>query len=263
MCKTHDMKIEEIKSILKPETELEKRIISTPEFIEGAAYGKPRPGHPEGQVVYHIREVLNNVDKYSTPENRSDLRIIALIHDTFKYKVDNTKPKVGMNHHALIARRFAEQFVQIPEYVLDIIELHDEAYNAWQLGGRKGDWYKAEKRGNELLGKLQTDHRIDLYLAFYGCDNNTGDKEQENYYWFFMLDYQNRGKKDYDKFMAQYKLDHECCPECGSTEYSTTLVGYPMYSDDREAFKDLNSCVCSYCGDRHTRHDRVPKKIEV
>ncbi len=173
-----------LQELLKPETELEKRIVSTPEFIEGANYGKPRHGHPEGQVGYHIREVLDNVDKISTPENRADLRLIALIHDTFKNKVDNTKPKAGMNHHAMIARKFAEKFIQIPEYVLDIIELHDEAYNAWQQGGRKGDWYKAEKRADALLGKLGTEDRIHLYLEFYYCDNNTGDKEQENYHWF-------------------------------------------------------------------------------
>jgi NOL1/NOP2/fmu family ribosome biogenesis protein len=170
------MKLEEIREIIKPETELEKRIVSDPDFVIGAGYGKPRPGHPEGQVVYHIREVLDNVEKFSTSENREELRLIALIHDTFKNKVDHTQPKVGMNHHAMIARKFAEKFIQIPEYVLDVIELHDEAYNAWQQGGRKGDWYKAEKRAAALLGKLQTDTRIDLYMAFYKCDNQTGDK---------------------------------------------------------------------------------------
>jgi hypothetical protein len=178
------MKLEEIKALLKPETELEKRIINDPEFIEGANYGKPRNGHPEGQVVYHIREVLDNIDKMTDQDDRENLRLIALIHDTLKYKVDPTKPRSGMNHHAMIARKFAEKFIQIPELVLDIIELHDEAYNAWQQGGRKGDWYKAEKRADELLNRLQTDHRILLYMNFYYCDNNTGDKEQENYVWF-------------------------------------------------------------------------------
>jgi hypothetical protein len=178
------MKLEEIREIIKPESELEKRIVSDPEFVEGAGYGKPRNGHPEGQVVYHIREVLDNVEKFSTPENREDLRLIAIIHDTFKFKVDSTKPRSGMNHHAMIARKFAEKFIQIPEYVLDIIELHDEAYNAWQQGGRKGDWYKAEKRAGALVDKLQTETRIKLYMAFYKCDNLTGDKEQDNYEWF-------------------------------------------------------------------------------
>lgn len=179
------MKLEEIKEILKPETELEKRIISDPEFIQGAGYGKPRSGHPEGQVVYHIREVLDNVDKM--PKDypyRKELRLIALIHDTFKYKVDHTKPKVGMNHHAMIARKFAEKF-NLHKDLLDIIEWHDEAYNSWQEGSRRGNWYKAEKRASELLRKLENDDRFNLYLEFYSCDNRTGDKEQDNYDWFF------------------------------------------------------------------------------
>lgn len=174
----------DVRAILKPETDLEKRIVSDPDFIEGALFGKPRNGHPEGQVVYHIREVLDNVDKFSTPENRTDLRLIAILHDTFKHKVDPTKPRSGMNHHAMIARKYAEKFIQIPEYLLDIIELHDEGYNSWQQGGRKGDWYKAGVRAEALVGKLQTETRIDLYIAFYKCDNLTGDKEQENYEWF-------------------------------------------------------------------------------
>jgi hypothetical protein len=178
------MNKKEINEILKPESELEKRIISEEDFIVGCDYGRIRPGHPEGKVIYHIREVLDNIDKLSDQEHRENLRLIALVHDTFKYKVDQTKPKSGMNHHAMIARRFAQKFIQIPEMVLDIIELHDEAYNAWQQGGRKGDWYKAEKRADELLGKLQSDHRVLLYMNFYYCDNNTGDKEQENYVWF-------------------------------------------------------------------------------
>lgn len=176
------MKIDEIRGILKPETELEKRVVADPEFVIGAGYGKPRKGHPEGQVVYHIREVLDNVEKYSNEENRADLRLIALIHDTFKFKVDQTKQKSGENHHAMIARRFAEKFPQIPNYILDIIELHDEAYNSWQQGGRKGNWYQAEERGKKLIKRLG--ENIDLYLVFYQCDNETGDKDQDNCNWF-------------------------------------------------------------------------------
>lgn len=28
---------------------------------EGLHYGKPRPGHPEGQVINHVKEVLENI----------------------------------------------------------------------------------------------------------------------------------------------------------------------------------------------------------
>lgn len=173
-----------IEEIIKPETSLEKRIISNEEFIEGALWGKPRKGHPEGEVILHIGEVLKNVDKYSTIKNRQKLRLIALIHDTFKNKVDETKPKSGENHHAMIARRFAEKFITDKE-ILDIIELHDEAYNAWCKGDRDGKWDKADIRANNLIRKLGDS--IDLYLTFYQCDNETGNKEQYNFNWFEKL----------------------------------------------------------------------------
>jgi len=95
-----------IEELIKPETELEKLIVSDPEFIEGANWGKPRPGHPEGTVLLHIVEVLKNVDKLLENVHyddavpiRKNLRLIAICHDTFKYKVDGTKSKEGENHH--------------------------------------------------------------------------------------------------------------------------------------------------------------------
>lgn len=171
-----------IEELLKPETELERQIMKDPEFIIGANWGKSRNGHPEGKVAYHIAEVLANVEKYSDESNRRELRLIAIIHDTFKHKVDQSQPKVGSNHHAMIARKFAEKF-NIDNDVLDVIELHDEAYNAWSMGDRKGNWNGAEKRLEQLLHRLN-DQDYKLYETFYMCDNETGNKTQESFEWF-------------------------------------------------------------------------------
>lgn len=172
--------MEEIKQIIKPENKIEELIINDPYFITGALWGEPREGHPEGKVIYHIREVLDNVDKYSNSDNRADLRLIAIVHDTFKNNVDLTKPKSGENHHGMIARRFAEKYVN-NKHVLDIIELHDEAFNCWQKGNRDGKWDKAQERLNKFLEK---DLDFTLYTIFYQCDNETGDKSQECIQWF-------------------------------------------------------------------------------
>ena len=177
------MDADEIVKILRPEGSLENTIVTNPEFIEGCDYGKPRRGHPEGKVVYHITDVLNNIEKYSTPSNRSNLRLIALVHDSFKYKVDRSKPKTGENHHGYLARKFLERFIS-DEMVLEVVELHDEAYLSWFLGGRKGKWEKAVERGVRLAERLSKSNSMDLYLAFYRCDNETGDKERENFIWF-------------------------------------------------------------------------------
>ena len=176
-----------IKQIVKPENGIEIAIVSNADFIEGCSYGKIRPGHPEGKVIYHIKEVLDNIDKFfGESDDREALRLIALVHDTFKHKVDHKKPKVGDNHHGTIARVFAQQYTQ-DHMVLQIIEKHDEAYNAWSVGGRRGEWYKAEERANKLIQGLRIDGGLGLYIKFYKCDNATGDKEQDNYYWFIDL----------------------------------------------------------------------------
>jgi len=176
-----------IKQLIKPENGIEEAIIATDEFIIGANWGKVRSGHPEAQVIYHIKEVLENIDKwYGDDEDREDLRLIALVHDTFKYKVDQTKPKSGDNHHGTIARIFTQKFIT-DHQLLQIIEKHDEAYNSWSVGGRRGNWYKAEERANKLIQGLVLEGCLDLYVKFYRCDNATGDKEQENFNWFVNL----------------------------------------------------------------------------
>ena len=176
-----------INDIIKPKSGVEVAICNDPEFEKGAMYGKPRSGHPEGAVIYHIQEVLANIDKfYGDDTDRDELRVIAIIHDTFKNKVDQTQPKAGENHHGMIARRFAEKF-PLHQDVLTVIQLHDDAYNAWSAGGRHGDWYKAKKRASNLINALQVENCLDLYVKFYKCDNATGDKSQDNYKWFVEL----------------------------------------------------------------------------
>lgn len=173
-----------INNIIKPETYLELKIISDPLFIDGALWGKPRNGHPEGLVIYHIGDVLKNIDLHSSIDNREKLRLIAIIHDTFKYKVDRTKNKDGENHHAMIARRFAEKYISDTD-ILDIIELHDEAFNSWRKGKLKNKWSVSEERALKLRDRLGKN--IDTYMLFYKCDNSTGNKYSEDYQWFSEL----------------------------------------------------------------------------
>ncbi len=174
----------DIEGLIKPETGLEKAIIADDEFKQGCLYGIPRPGHPEGLVIFHIAEVLSNVNKYSSGNMRTDLRLIGIVHDTFKGKVDRTRPKVGDNHHAGIARKFAERYIENTG-VLEVIETHDEAYQSWQQGAKKGNWNTAEERAKRLIQRINS--YLDLYLTFYKCDNRTGDKCIDSYSWFMNI----------------------------------------------------------------------------
>ena len=122
------------------ETPLERSIAADPEWQAGVVWGVPRAGHLEGPVMYHIADVLANIDRACpAATDRRMLRLIALLHDTFKYKVDEHKPRVGKNHHAHIARVFAERYISDP-VLLDIIELHDVAYHCWRLGHHRQQW---------------------------------------------------------------------------------------------------------------------------
>lgn len=79
------------------------------------------------------------------------------------------------------ARRFAERLID-DQPVLEVIELHDEAFNAWQLGNRDGKWDKAQARAERLVVRLGD--TFFLYLAFYECDNTTEGKESACLDWF-------------------------------------------------------------------------------
>lgn len=164
------------------ENELERRIAADPAWQQGVVWGKPRAGHLEGPVKFHIADVLANIDRQAPSlEERRVLRLIALIHDTFKYCVNEQKPRVGMNHHAMIARTFAERYLDDP-ILLDIIELHDEAYNSWKLGAVRGKWDRANERVERLFERLGS--ALPLYVRFFYADSETESKDRAPMAWF-------------------------------------------------------------------------------
>lgn len=170
--------------MITPETDLEKQLLRDAELTTGLNWGKPRKGHPEGSVEQHVVDVLANIDKEEPYDYRTSLRLIAIIHDSFKYKVDRSQPRIGNNHHAVIARQFAEKYIT-DKNILNIIELHDEAYNAWQVGSRKNNWEKAEYRALRLIERLGDS--LELFCSFYKCDNATGTKRGDDYEWFIKI----------------------------------------------------------------------------
>lgn len=174
----------EIIEILNPETDLEKMILNDSLFIIGVDYGKVRNGHPEGKIIYHIRDVFKNIDKhYEDDEQRKKLRLIALFHDTCKFQVDYDQRRVGENHHGYLARKFAEKYISDKD-ILMIIEHHDDAYNIWKRSGKRNEWDKGEKDLIRLLDKINDPY---LYSTFYLCDNSTGSKKNDDYEWFLEI----------------------------------------------------------------------------
>ncbi len=173
---------DQIIAILKPETELERQFIADPDFQIGLMYGKPRYGHPEGEVLYHIPEVLANVDKLDiSTEMRRQLRIITFVHDTFKNIEDKGTPRDWSKHHGVYARKFLEKFIQ-DEVLLTITEVHDEAYYCWRLHALYGQPEKSKERLQYLFDRIKDNRQ--LYYLFFKCDTQTGDKIQKPVKWF-------------------------------------------------------------------------------
>ena len=164
----------DILNILRPETELELRLLGQPEIQTGLDWGVPRYGHPEGKVVFHVREIYENINKLDIEEGlRSELRLVALLHDSFKYMEHKGNPRDWTRHHAVIARNFAQNFIS-SELVLDLIELHDEAYYCWRMIHVTKDEDQGLERLNRLLNRIKL--YVQEFYLFFKCDTCTGDK---------------------------------------------------------------------------------------
>lgn len=162
-----------------PETELERRVASDPELVEGLRWGRPRAGHPEGSVGHHVADLLATIERWNERgERRQQLRFLALVHDSLKYQVSNWRPKTGANHHAARARRFAERYTD-DERLLAALELHDRPYALWRRLDRTGRLQEGELAA--MIGQLADPG---LFLRFVELDGSTSGKRPDPVRWF-------------------------------------------------------------------------------
>jgi hypothetical protein len=162
-----------------PETDLERALMDAPELLAGLAWGKPREGHPEGSVGAHVQHLLEALEAGDYPQEvRSDLRFVALVHDSFKYRVHEWLPKNGSNHHAARARRFAERYTS-DESLLATIELHDRPYALWRKMRRRGELDDAGF--GDMMRRIPDP---ELFLRFNELDGSTEGKRPEPVEWF-------------------------------------------------------------------------------
>jgi hypothetical protein len=162
------LSIEELVPGFVPENDLERVLTSAPELRRGLAWGRPRFGHPEARVGLHVAAILHRIGHY--PRLRADLRLIALVHDSFKYAVRPGEPWSRENDHAMLARRFAERFTS-DERVLCAIELHDELFWIWNNGG------------DDIAPVLERVPDVELYFRFVELDSTTEGKDPSLLWW--------------------------------------------------------------------------------
>ena len=162
----------------EPENALERRLAQDPVLLEGWAWGKPRPGHPEGSVGAHVADLLRTIEHWGEQgKRRSELRFISLVHDALKFEVKYRLPRTGENHHAMRARRVAEAYTD-DERLLATIELHDRAYGIWRKSSRRGA--DANERLAAMCDRVPDP---DLFLRFVELDGSTEGKNPEPVKW--------------------------------------------------------------------------------
>ena len=98
---------------------------------------------------------------------------MALLHDSFKFKENKGRPRDWNRHHAILARKYAQDFI-VDQLVLDLIELHDEAYYAWRMIHIARDESGGTARLDRLRERIR--HFMQEYYLFFKCDTCTGDK---------------------------------------------------------------------------------------
>ncbi len=169
--------------MILPETDLEAFLLQQPEIIAGMGWGTPRFGHPEGEVWRHVVEVLANIDKLIDlpSDQRRDLRLVALVHDSFKYAEIKTEPRDWTQHHGILARRFIERYSD-NRRVVELVEWHDEAYYCWRLDALYHRRNRSQQRFDRLLDHFAGE--MDFYYRFFVCDTRTGDKNIAPLRWF-------------------------------------------------------------------------------
>lgn len=166
----------------EPESALERRIAQDSEWLGRVLQPLPRFGSPPViRLSSHIADVLHNIDLEAPDRHaRERLRLIALLHDTFK---DDPSPGVSGDYvvHGERARALAERFIN-DEGVLDVIYVHDEGARAWEIGAVLQDWNEAGRYAQELIEYLQGS--LALFIHFWRCDAWTGTRLRDPIRWF-------------------------------------------------------------------------------
>ncbi len=167
------MTIEQLIPGFRPETPLELELACDPELLRGLAWGRPRPGHPEGMVGAHVAAMLATITE-APGRRRAELRFLALVHDAFKHRVRPDDAYSADNDHAVLARRFAERYTTDPR-LLQALELHDEPYWIWRTSG-----IGAVAALEALVTRIPD---LPLFLRFLELDGSTEGKDPRPLAW--------------------------------------------------------------------------------
>ncbi|WP_372366344.1 hypothetical protein [Candidatus Uabimicrobium sp. HlEnr_7] len=184
---------------------VESRVLADPQFQIALDLGKVRKGHLEGQLGYHIENILQYIEaNFKSDRDYEKLRIIGIIHDMGKLGelVDNINKYMPSNAknskfyleasqnfikeigkqpdkgyvpaHAMYSYEFAKKHT-IDKQVLEVIKFHDTAFRLSKL--EKTLPYKIYKKIGIHIKKVFASLDNELMLKFMEVDNSGRDTE--------------------------------------------------------------------------------------
>jgi hypothetical protein len=159
-----------------------EQVISDPRYLKNIEYGKPRPGHPEGKVRYHIAELEEKLESMKvmgiSDEQYWKLKFLIHVHDTFKAEAVPNSPITHPNSHASLARNFASEFTEDVD-LLNMVQYHDINYALWKQFKATG-FYDAQRFSDLLAAIIDWE----LFLMFLILDGSTNGKDPVKTRWF-------------------------------------------------------------------------------
>jgi hypothetical protein len=161
--------------------EIIEKVINDPRYQRYIEFGEPRSGHPEGKVKHHIRMLEENLERFRDRVSEADywkLKFMIHVHDTLKAVAEHDSPEFSPGHHAVLARKFAEEFTDDPE-VLNTIYYHDENFYLWRQFHETGNYDRT--RLERLLSEISD---IDHFLVFVLIDGCVPGKDFSKLEWF-------------------------------------------------------------------------------
>jgi len=161
--------------------EIVEQIVSDSRYLKNIEYGKPRSGHPEGKVKFHIAELDENLEKLAPRVSEDQywkLKFLIHVHDTFKVEAIPDSPILHPNSHASLARKFASEFTDDTD-LLNTIQFHDVNFALWKQFAATGS-YDLER----FSALLETIIDWDLFLMFLIIDGSMQGKDPAKIAWF-------------------------------------------------------------------------------
>lgn len=149
-------------------------------YQQNLGWGQPRPGHPEGSIRHHLRDLEQNLTQLSprlTERDCARLRILIHTHDTFKPQARESAAISDEDSHASLARRFLAEFCDDPD-LLAMVQSHDVPFAIWRriAAGKPADTARWVRLRESIVD-------WNLFVAFLMIDGCTPGKSREPLRW--------------------------------------------------------------------------------